>query len=165
MALPPLSQDVRDLLRSLNSARIEYLVIGGYAVSHYGYVRYTHDFDVWVAVSPLNVHRLKKALRSFGYDSLPEPLFQPPRTTLRMGHPPYRIEILSKISGVTFSTCYKRRVMVDADGMKVPVIELRDLLRNKKASGRPKDVGDVGELEKARTRLQPKKRSNRRPPT
>jgi len=158
MALPPLTPDARDLLRLLNSARIEYLIIGGYAVSHYGYVRYTHDFDVWVAVHPRNIERLKKALRKFGHESLPEPLFQPPRTTLRMGYPPYRIEILSEISGVTFSKCYRRRVVVRADGLRIPVIDLPDLIKNKKASGRPKDVGDIGELEKARVRLRQKKR-------
>jgi hypothetical protein len=161
MALPPLTPDARDLLRLLNSARIEYLVVGGYAVSHYGYVRYTHDFDVWVAVHPKNIERLKKALREFGHESLPEPLFQPPRTTLRMGFPPYRIEILSKISGVTFAKCYGRRVSVRAGGITVPVIDLSDLIKNKKASARPKDIGDIGELEKARARLRQGKRRRR----
>lgn len=120
---------------------------------------------MWVAVHARNVERPKKALRQFGFESLPEPLFQPPRTTLRMGFPPYRIEILSKISGITFSTCYRRRVVVRADGLRIPVIDLRDLIKNKKASGRPKDIGDIGELERARKRLRLRKVRKRRPPT
>lgn len=153
MAIPPLSPDFRDFLSLLNSEQIEYLVIGGYAVAHYGYVRYTMAIDLWVAVSPVNLDRLRAALHRFGFaaQSLPDPLFQPPRSVLRMGMPPNRIEVLSEISGVSFGECFDRRVNIEVDGIRIPVLALHDLVANKKASGRPKDLGDVGELMKARS--------------
>jgi hypothetical protein len=126
------------------------LVIGGYAVGHHGYVRYTKDIDVWVSVEPVNLDRLRRVLQGFGFsaDSLPVPLFQPPRTVLRFGVPPDRIEILSEISGVAFTDCYARRIMVQVAGMMVPVISAEDLVVNKKASNRPQDVADVHKISK-----------------
>lgn len=152
--MPRLTPDFREFLSLLNSERIEYLIIGGYAVGHYGYVRYTKDIDLWVAVDPTNLDRLRVSLRQFGFsaNSLPDPLFQPPRTVLRIGMPPNRIEILSSISGVAFQECFARRVLVEAEGLEVPVISYADLLDNKRTSGRPKDLADVDELKKSQTR-------------
>jgi len=106
-----LTQDFSEFLKLLNSEQIEYLVIGGYAVGLYGYVRYTKDLDVWVAVHPLNEERLKNVLTKFGFtrDGLPTPLFDPVKTMLRIGRPPDLLEILSRISGVEFDDCYSRR--------------------------------------------------------
>ena len=148
MAMPRLTPEFRDVLNSLNEANVEYLVIGGYAVGHYGYVRYTKDIDIWVAVSPDNLGRLRDALHRFGFATLPEPLFQPPRTVLRFGVSPNRVEITSSISGVTFEDCYERRVNVGVEGMPVSVISVEDLRANKLAAARPQDLADVAKISK-----------------
>jgi predicted nucleotidyltransferase len=155
--MPQLTPDFRDFLSLLNSEQIEYLVIGGYAVGHYGYVRYTKDMDVWVAVGPANLDRLRAALQRFGFSpqSLPDPLFQPPRTVLRFGRPPNRIEVLSAISGVEFAECYSRRETVETEGLRISVINREDLIANKRASARPQDIADVDKITKATRRRAP----------
>jgi hypothetical protein len=149
MVMPPLTKDFKEFLQLLNSEQIEYLLIGGYAVGLYGYVRLTKDMDVWVAVHPLNVERLRIVLIKFAFtpDSLPVPLFDPVKTTLRMGVPPDQLEILSKISGVGFDECYKRRRLITHDGVEISVISLEDLKRNRLSTGRLADQADVQKLE------------------
>jgi hypothetical protein len=114
-------------------------------------VRYTKDIDVWVAVAPENLERLRRVLRDYGFDTLPDPLFQPPRTVLRFGVSPNRIEVLSEISGVAFAACYARRVEVDVEGLSVSVIDWEDLRANKLASARPQDLADAAKITKAKS--------------
>jgi hypothetical protein len=136
----------------LNSEKIEYLLIGGYAVWLYGYVRPTKDIDIWVAVDPASEARLIEVLVKFGFPrgSLHTPLFTGEKTVLRMGVPPNRIEVLSKIAGVEFRECYPRRRVMDVEGLPVSVIDYADLLRNKRATGRAGDRADAERLEKRR---------------
>jgi len=150
MATLRLTQDFKEFLNLLNSSGIEYLLIGGYAVCMYGHVRPTKDMDVWVATDSTNVGRLREVLHTFGFSrsNLPDPLFQPPRTVLRMGMPPNRLEVLSEIAGVKFPECFARRRLMEIDGIRVPVIDLDDLKRNKSATGRAGDRADVERLEK-----------------
>jgi hypothetical protein len=131
-----------------------YLLIGGYAVCMYGHIRPTKDMDVWVATDPTNIDRLREVLDAFGFSrsNLPNPLFQPPRTMLRMGVPPNCLEVLSEIAGVTFPECFARRRLMDIDGIVVPVIDLDDLKKNKSATGRAGDRADVERLEKLKRR-------------
>jgi len=99
-----LSDDFKEFLQLLNSEKIEYLIVGGYAVSYYGYPRPTGDLDVWIAIDPANAERLVGALTKFGFGSAgaTTDLFLTPGRVVRMGRPPLRIEILSSISGVEF---------------------------------------------------------------
>lgn len=120
--LPP---DFREFLRLLNANQVEYLLVGGYAVGHYGYVRNTANMDVWVAISPENSTRVLNALEQFGFDRTAGAhldLFQQPGNTIRMGEPPLRIEIQTEISGVTFAECYARRVDDTLDSGRHPRI-------------------------------------------
>ena len=89
--LPP---DFKEFLRLLNANRVEYLVVGGYAVGLHGYPRATVDLDVWVRATPDNAERLVQALRAFGFDlpTLQSQLFVDPRSIVRFGTPPFRIE-------------------------------------------------------------------------
>jgi len=132
----------------LRSAKIEYLLIGGYAVGHYGFPRATGDLDIWVANHDENATRLVDALRQFGFDvpELNKSLFQKPKHVVRMGVPPVRLEILSSIDGVDFQECYPRRETVEIDGVAVDVISLADLKTNKRASGRHQDLTDLEKL-------------------
>ena len=143
-----LAPDFKEFLQLLRSAKIEYLLIGGYAVGHYGFPRATGDLDIWVATHEENASRLVKALRQFGFDvpELNKSLFQEAGHVVRMGVPPVRLEILSSIDGVEFQDCYLRRETAEIDGVEVDLISLADLKTNKRASGRHQDLNDLEKL-------------------
>ena len=143
-----LPADFKEFLKLLNSHRVEYLLIGGYAVGFHGYPRPTGDMDIWIAVSPENADRTACALREFGFraETVPAALFAEPGKIVRMGVPPLRLEIVTTISGVEFTECYARRVSATIDGVAVSMIGLDDLKANKKASGRHKDLNDLEQL-------------------
>jgi predicted nucleotidyltransferase len=141
--LPP---DFKEFLRLLNSSKVEYLVIGGYAVNYYGFSRATADLDIWIAISPENAERVAGAVREFGFAQAGAAAFLEPRKVIRMGVPPLRLEILTSISGVEFAACYARRLEVELDDTVVNLICLDDLKRNKSASGRLKDRLDLEQL-------------------
>lgn len=145
LRLPP---DFIEFLRLLDSHRVEYLLIGGYAVAYHGYPRATGDMDVWVRVTPDNAAKLARAVREFGFESpeLSTTLFLEPDRMIRMGTPPIRIEIATGISGVKFEDCYARRIVMDIQGLPVGVIGLDDLRANKQAAGRHKDLDDLEHL-------------------
>jgi len=145
-----LPKDFRELLQLLNSKKVEYLVVGGYAVALYGYPRATGDMDIWIALSKDNAHRTVEALREFGFDTpqLKEDLFLEKEKNIRMGNPPLRIEILTSIDGVEFAECYRNKRIVTIDDIDVSFISLKDLKKNKKASGRYQDLADLENLEK-----------------
>lgn len=144
----PLPPDFREFLALLNSEGVEYLVVGGYAVCHYGFPRPTGDLDVWIATDLPNAQRVKAALVKFGFAHDParaEDLTTPNRI-FRMGVPPVRIEVLTAVSGVTFKDCFGRCSRVVWDGIPVNVIARSDLLINKRAAGRHKDLSDIERL-------------------
>ncbi len=148
MATPVLPPDFKEFLQLLDKHGVEYLLIGGYAVSYYGYVRATIDIDIWIAISPQNAAKTVASLREFGFDvpQLSEDLFLKPDTIVRMGVPPFRIEVFSSISGVSFEECYQERINANFDGVPIPIISLRHLKANKLASGRGKDLVDLEHL-------------------
>ena len=148
MATIHLPRDFREFLRLLNAHKVEYLLIGGYAVNYHGYPRATADMDVWIAVHPTNAARVVAALREFGFDlpDLSPELFLHPWQIIRLGMPPFRIEIATTISGVSFAECYAGRVHDTLDGVPVDLIGLDQLKRNKKASGRHQDLADLEHL-------------------
>jgi hypothetical protein len=132
----------------LSSNRVEYLLIGGYAVGIHGHIRATNDLDVWVNISPENAARIDRALREFGFAAagLNPGLFLERNHVVRMGVPPIRIEILTSVSGVDFDACYAERETIRIQEIEVPVISLGRLRQNKAASGRAKDLADLESL-------------------
>jgi len=132
----------------LHSHRVEYLLVGGYAVCYHGYYRNTVDIDLWIAVNPENATKMTELIREFGFNvpELSPALFLQKGRMIRMGVEPTRIEILTEISGCDFSDCYKRRVEGTLDGQPVTIIGLPDLIRNKISSGRLKDLDDAQKL-------------------
>ena len=141
-----LPEDFRDFLKLLNKHRVEYLLIGGYAVFYHGYPRATEDINFWVAISPDNAQKLVQVMQDFGLSNVTPELFLQEHQLTRIGFKPYRVEVLTTISGVQFETCYARRVVDTIDGIEVNIISLEDLKQNKKASGRLKDQDDVQNL-------------------
>jgi hypothetical protein len=147
MARKRLPDDFKDFLNSLNKNNVEYLLLGGWAVGMYGQPRATGDMDVLIAVDDENVDRLHKALYEFGAPTVDKSHFKENGRIFRMGRPPMRIEIINQASGIDIKDCYARRKVVNADGVAIPVISREDLIINKKASGREKDLADVRNLE------------------
>jgi hypothetical protein len=148
MAANQLPPDFREFLKLLHGARVEYLLVGGYAVGYYGYPRATMDMDVWIAVHPDNAARVSKVMRRFGFpeESVPPEIFLRKGEMVRMGVAPVRLEILTELSGVAFQPCWRRRRRARLDGVIVNLIGLADLRRNKHASARHKDLGDLSHL-------------------
>ena len=145
MAMIQLPPDFKEFLKLLNSHRVEYLLIGGYAVGYHGYPRATGDMDLWVAIRQNNAEKLVVALREFGLNApqLSTDVFLQENQIIRMGVPPMRIELLTTISGVDFDSCYSERIVDVIDNVEVNIINLRHLKQNKQASGRHKDLDDL----------------------
>jgi hypothetical protein len=154
-------------LRLLNAAEVAYLVIGGCAVAFHGYRRPILDLDVFVDPDAVTARKLVGVLEAFGHGVAPEAaaLFRQSERVIRIGQPPFRVahyapddrfihfgepptqvEVMTTISGVAFAPCYAARVMGVVDGVRVPVIGLRDLRTNKAASIREKDADDLAHL-------------------
>lgn len=140
-----LPSDFKEFLKLLNSHRVEYLLIGGYAVGYHGYPRATGDMDLWVAIRQNNAEKLVVALREFGLNApqLSADIFLQENQIIRMGVPPMRIELLTTISGVDFDSCYSERIVDVIDSVEVHIINLEHLKQNKQASGRYKDLDDL----------------------
>jgi hypothetical protein len=145
LTLPP---DFKEFLKLLKELEVRYLLIGGYAVGFHGYPRATDDMDIWVAIHPENAQKLVSVLKSFGFDQpeLIAEIFLQEQKIIRMGFPPMRLEITTSISGVEFEECYQTRIIAELDGIEVNLIDLEHLKKNKKASGRPKDLADLEKL-------------------
>lgn len=149
MAKVDLFPDFRAFLESLNSSGVRYLLVGGYAVNHYGYRRATDDLDVWIASDANNAERVSEVLRAFGgfpASKVRASLFRAKGKVFIFGREPARIDVLTDPSGVDFEGSYTRRTVVEWDGVKVPLISFDDLKRNKAASGRAKDLADLENL-------------------
>ena len=148
MATIQLPPDFKEFLKLLNEHEVRYLLIGGYAVSYHGYIRATGDMDIWIAVHPENAQKIVTVLKIFGFDhpDLTAELFLQENKIVRMGVPPVRLEITTSISGVEFETCYSMRIRDELDGVEVSLIDLENLKKNKKASGRLKDLTDLNKL-------------------
>lgn len=143
-----LDPNFADFLKSLNARSVDYLVVGGYAVGFHGYVRATGDLDVFVRLSAQNAENLILAFKDFGFD-LPEltaAVFMEPGKIVRIGVPPLRLEVMNEISGVKFEECFGQRIEEMIDGIRVCFIDRENLLLNKRAAGRPKDLADIDAL-------------------
>jgi hypothetical protein len=149
MATTRIPPDFTAFLRLLNANDVQYLVIGGYAVGFHGYVRATADFDIWINPTPENAPQAAEALRSFGFDleEVTDDLFTAPDRVIRMGIPPFRLEIQTTISGVAFDECWSARIEAELDGVPAFIISLEHLKQNKRAAGRHKDLADLDYLE------------------
>jgi predicted nucleotidyltransferase len=144
-----LNQDFKEFIRSLNNNQVRYLIVGGYAVAFHGHPRYTKDIDLWIDRNSENAARIVAALDDFGFAELglTESDFLGAGQIIQLGYPPSRIDILTSIKGVEFDNCYQSRVIVELDDMTINFIDLENLIRNKRASGRYQDLADIENLE------------------
>jgi predicted nucleotidyltransferase len=145
-----LNKNFREFLELLVDNHVKFLVVGGYAVGVHGFPRYTGDIDVFVPIDADNATRLHRVFDLFGFGDvgITESDFRQPDTVIEIGREPNKIQILTGIDGVAFGPAYANRIVVELDGLSVPFIGIEDLLRNKRAAGRSKDLIDVDELER-----------------
>ena len=145
-----LDPNYSDMLSAFLAHDVRFLVVGAYALGVHGHPRATMDFDIWVEPSAQNAPRVIAALRAFGapLNGLVEADLVRPGVGLHIGVAPVRIDILSDISGVLFDEAWARRVPATFDQHACFVIAPADMLVNKRAAGRAKDLADAEELEK-----------------
>jgi predicted nucleotidyltransferase len=146
--------DFKDLLAAFAASGVRYLLIGGYAVIFHGRPRATKDMDLLVSLDDANRERLLDALSAFG--ASPTVIGAARSMTVDdivyFGVSPLRVDLLGSASAVAFDAAYSRAVETSLDGIPVRVIAIDDLIANKRASGRPRDLDDVRELERAAAR-------------
>ena len=145
-----LNKDYRDMVECLQGEGVEFMLVGGYAVALHGWPRMTFDIDFWIMANPQNAAAVLRTLKAFGAPlmDLKEEDFHRPGIVFQIGTEPQRIDILSAISGVAYEDAVSRAVRMEVDGLSLKVIALDDLIANKRASGRPKDIVDAMTLEK-----------------
>jgi hypothetical protein len=143
-----LDKDFKEFLLLLNLHKVKYLVIGGYAVVYYGYVRFTGDVDIWIEASEDNAKKLIQAIDAYGFEveELKSRDFEKDIIMFSMGADLLKIEITNRISGIIFNDCYPRRRETELEGVPISFIGLDDLKKNKKWSGRLKDLNDLENL-------------------
>ena len=144
-----LNEDYKDMLRALSDEKVEFLLIGAYAMAAHGYPRATMDIDIWVMPSSQNADAVLRALHRFGapLHNLTREDLQKDGTIFQIGVAPRRIDIITEASGLQFEEVYSRALSVNIEGIEVHIPLIDDLIRNKRASGRTKDLADVEVLE------------------
>lgn len=144
-----LNKDFKEFLELLNKHDVDYMVVGGFALAFHGAPRYTGDIDIWIRSDRGNADLLIQALHEFGF-ALPKLTaedFCEPDQIVQLGLPPVRIDLLTSISGVTWSEAYPRIERESFQGILIPFIGKTAYLKNKQASGRPKDLADIDALD------------------
>lgn len=160
MAMTQIPRDFLDLFKLLNKHGAKYLLIGGYAVVLHGSNRVTGDMDLFIERTPENAEAVCKAYHEFGLgrNEVTAASFLEDGRMIRAGFEPMRLEILNRIAGVTFEDCYPNRIEFEVDGVPIQVIGRDDLIANKLAAGRDKDMGDVRKLTKGAIKRKSKKK-------
>ena len=144
----PLQKDLREFIESLNSHRVEYLIVGAHALAFHGIPRYTGDLDILVRGSPENAARLEQVLAKFSFASLGLSAqdFLTSGQVIQLGLPPNRIDLLTAITGVDFDEAWTGRVSGDLHGIRVAFIGKAAFIKNKRATGRARDKADLEAL-------------------
>lgn len=144
-----LNEDYREMLQCLAAENVEFLLVGAYALAVHGYPRATMDIDIWVMPAPMNAQAVLRALAAFGapLHDLTESDLKKDDTIFQIGTAPRRIDIITGASGLRFQEAFNRSVEIEIEGLifRVPCID--DLIVNKRASGRTKDLADAEALQ------------------
>lgn len=144
-----MNRDFAEILAALSDAGAEFLVVGAHAMAAHQRPRATGDLDLWVRATPENAARVWQALTRFGapLHELTLADLSAPGVVFQIGLPPFRIDILTELSGIEFEDAWPNRMVNEFQGRPYPVIGRQDLIRNKRATGRPQDVVDADALE------------------
>ena len=141
-------QDFLDLLRAFIDRNVRFLIVGAYALAVHGRPRATGDLDVWVDATPENAAKVMSALEQFGAPTagVSAEDFSRPGNVFQMGLPPVRIDVLTELTGLTFSEAWSTRTQAAFGPIMADVIGREAFIRNKRATGRAKDLGDIEAL-------------------
>lgn len=146
------NQDFQDFINALNNQRVEYILVGGYAVILHGYNRTTGDMDIWVNPSSENYQRIVKAFAEFGmpvFDMTEQKFLQTEEfDVFSFGVSPTSIDLMTSVKGLDFAAAYPNSTVYEFDDLSIRVIMYDDLLRAKKAAGRNKDLNDIEQLKR-----------------
>ena len=145
-----LNPDFKDMLSCLKDERVDFLVVGAYALAAHGFPRATGDLDIWVRNDLENARRIMSALNEFGAPAteLSYEDFTSTDLVVQFGVEPSRIDLLTGISGVEFEEAWQNRVSIEIDNLEIFILSKEDLLTNKIATDRDKDQGDIIWLKK-----------------
>jgi predicted nucleotidyltransferase len=143
-----IQQDFKDLLELFNAHKVEYIIVGGYALAFHGVPRYTGDIDIFVKPDSDNAGRIMSALKEFGFGSvgLSAEDFEKPGQVVQLGVPPVRIDIITSISGVLWNEAFSHRAPGKYGDIQVHYIGHEQFIMNKRAMGRKKDLADLEAL-------------------
>ena len=145
------NQDFREFIEALNAHKVEYILVGGYAVILHGYLRTTGDLDIWLNRTEDNYLKFIKAGNSFGQPTaqftLSNFLSNFDIDVFSFGKPPMAIDIMLEVKGLNFKECFEKSQFQDVEGLSVNVIWLPHLIAAKKAAGRGKDLVDIEYLD------------------
>ena len=152
--IPEFQKDFEDFIELCNKYELEYLVIGGFAVSIHGYPRTTKDLDVCINKTKENAKKIIKILNDFGFGSLNFKIedFLKDNIIAQLGYAPVRIDILNDLNGVDFNAAFKNKRVVNMNGTPTNFIGFNELIINKERAGRDQDLLDVKKL-KERNKL------------
>jgi len=145
-----LNKDYKEMLQLLSEEQVDFIIVGAYALGAHGYPRATGDIDIWVKPNNTNSRRLYKALARFGapLEQIEIDDFSMEGIIFQIGVIPRRIDIITKIDGVTYEEADEDKITVEVEGLMLPVISLDKLIKNKMATGREKDELDIKTLKK-----------------
>jgi len=148
-----LNEDYRDILHALSDENVRFILVGAYALAAHGYPRATMDIDIWVMPTPDNAEAVLRALRSFGapLHNLTKKDLEEDGTIFQIGVAPRRIDIITAATGLQFEQAYQNSVLVNIDGIDIHIPSIDDLIINKRATGRTKDLADAEALELLKT--------------
>jgi hypothetical protein len=143
-----MNQDFVDLLSAFVAHDVRFLVVGAYALAVHGRPRATGDLDVWVEATPENAQRVVRALATFGapMTDISEEDFSRPGLVVQLGVAPRRIDLLTSLTGLAFETAWPDRLRHAFGPLEVDFIGREAFIRNKRATGRAKDLGDIEDL-------------------
>ena len=143
-----IQQDFKELLELFNKHRVEYMIVGGYALAFHGAPRYTGDMDIYIKPDPQNGERITAALKDFGFGEVGLSVkdFIYPEKVIQLGVPPVRIDIITSITGVTWDEASTGKQSVSYGGTEVNIIGREQFIKNKKATGRKRDIADLESL-------------------
>lgn len=145
-----LNPDFKDMLSCLRDEKVDFIVVGAYALAAHGFPRATGDIDIWVRSDAENARKVIRALGKFGapLSDVSEDDFAIPERVLQIGVEPSRIDLLTSIDGVEFDEAWEEKISITIDKLDIHVLSKGHLIRNKLAAGRDKDQGDIVWLEK-----------------
>jgi hypothetical protein len=140
-----MNPDFVDLLRAFAGADVRFMIVGAYALAVHGRPRATGDLDIWIDATPENAPRVMQALVAFGapLGEITEADFARPGVVYQMGVPPGRIDILTELTGLTFERAWADRIRRPFGEVEADFIDRASFLRNKRATGRLKDLSDI----------------------